>query len=136
MEGYKKAGEEITFDVGYQNRRLMEPCVTGIYECNSRYMNAFFLWFFASKYYNVLRFVICIIRCKCKETCLNRVVQLGLKWQLQVFKTTHKGWGVLSIHDIPAGAFICSYAGVIMTDQGANQVKDASTLSPIPVLLF
>jgi len=43
--------------------------------------------FFASKF---VFFVICIIRCKCKKTCLNRVVQLGLKWQLQVFKTTNK----------------------------------------------
>ncbi|XP_071440737.1 histone-lysine N-methyltransferase eggless [Hetaerina americana] len=81
--------------VGYLYKRLPEAVTTGIYECNSR--------------------------CKCKETCLNRVAQLPLQQRLQVFRTSNRGWGVQCLSDIPQGAFICVYVGQLLTEQGANE---------------
>ncbi|CAL8125083.1 unnamed protein product [Orchesella dallaii] len=79
---------------GYRNRRLGDHIVTGIYECNSK--------------------------CRCKSTCTNRVVQNGLTWPLQIFKTAKKGWGIRAIHDMPPGTFICIYSGQIFPDVYAN----------------
>ncbi|XP_024081838.1 histone-lysine N-methyltransferase eggless-like isoform X2 [Cimex lectularius] len=82
--------------IGYQNRRLPEMLLTGIYECNST--------------------------CKCcQKTCLNRVVQHPLKIKLQLFKTKKKGWGTRCVNDIPAGTFICVYVGNILNEQYANE---------------
>ena len=68
-------GGQVRSKAGYEYRRLQEPVLTGIYECNSK--------------------------CKCSKTCLNRVVQNPLKLSFQVFKTENRGWGLRSIHDIP-----------------------------------
>lgn len=38
-----------------------------------------------------------------------------------MFKTAAKGWGIRPLFDIPEGAFICIYAGQVLTDQGANE---------------
>ena len=38
-----------------------------------------------------------------------------------------RGWGIRSLDDIPAGRFICIYAGQLLTEQGANEVS----VSPI-----
>lgn len=81
--------------VGYHNRRLKEPILTGIYECSSR--------------------------CKCDYRCFNKVAQNGLQLRLQVFKTEKRGWGLRCLDDIPAGGFICIYAGLLLTEQGANE---------------
>ncbi|XP_021950413.1 histone-lysine N-methyltransferase eggless isoform X1 [Folsomia candida] len=80
---------------GYEYRRLKDHIVSGIYECNPK--------------------------CKCAKTCCNRVAQNGLKVPLQVFKTAAKGWGIRPIFDVPEGAFICIYAGQVLTDAGANE---------------
>ncbi|GAB6033221.1 hypothetical protein CHUAL_012824 [Chamberlinius hualienensis] len=80
---------------GYVHRRLKEPVITGIYECNPR--------------------------CKCNSRCLNRVVQNGLQLRLQIFKTEKRGWGIRCLDDIPQGGFICIYAGQLLTEQGANE---------------
>lgn len=82
-------------NAGYYYKRLHDPLITGVYECNSR--------------------------CKCSSSCVNRVVQEGLKVQLQVFKTERRGWGIRSLNDIPQGMFICIYAGQLLTEQGANE---------------
>ncbi|CAL1267317.1 unnamed protein product [Larinioides sclopetarius] len=82
-------------NVGYKFRRLREPLVTGIFECNSR--------------------------CKCGPQCGNRVVQNGLQVRLQMFKTQRKGWGIRCLDDIDAGMFICIYAGQLLTEQGADE---------------
>lgn len=81
--------------VGYHYRRLKEPILTGIYECSSR--------------------------CKCDYRCFNKVAQNGLQLRLQVFKTEKRGWGLRCLDDIPAGGFICIYAGLLLTEQGANE---------------
>lgn len=95
MEGAVFAGAESDLVYGYQYRRLPERVITGIYECNSQ--------------------------CKCKSTCLNRVVQQPLSQKLQLFKTALKGWGIRCLNDIPRGSFICIYAGFLLTEQAANE---------------
>ncbi|KAF5290122.1 hypothetical protein FQA39_LY14903 [Lamprigera yunnana] len=96
LQGLRYINKNLSPDnVGYCYRRLPEPVATGIYECNSR--------------------------CKCAATCLNRVVQNPLQLKLQVFKTQNKGWGIRCLNDIPQGAFICIYAGGILTEQMANE---------------
>ncbi|XP_020815410.1 histone-lysine N-methyltransferase eggless isoform X2 [Drosophila serrata] len=82
-------------EIGYQYKRLHEHVPTGIYECNSR--------------------------CKCRKNCLNRVVQFSLEMKLQVFKTSNRGWGLRCVNDIPKGAFICIYAGHLLTETMANE---------------
>uniref|UniRef100_H3AIS5 SET domain and mariner transposase fusion gene n=2 Tax=Latimeria chalumnae TaxID=7897 RepID=H3AIS5_LATCH len=56
----------------------------------------------------------CNIMCKCSEDCKNRVVQRGLEFKLQVFKTTKKGWGLCTLDFIPKGRFVCEYAGEVI----------------------
>ncbi|XP_052839483.1 histone-lysine N-methyltransferase eggless [Drosophila gunungcola] len=82
-------------EIGYQYKRLHEHVPTGIYECNSR--------------------------CRCRKNCLNRVVQFSLEMKLQVFKTSNRGWGLRCVNDIPKGAFICIYAGHLLTETMANE---------------
>lgn len=84
-------------EVGYQYRRLLDHVPTGIYECN--------------------------MNCKCKSSCLNRVVQNSLTMKLQVFKTSNRGWGLRCINDIPRGSFVCVYAGHLLTEAKANEVS-------------
>lgn len=96
IQGATLGGKESNTSVGYVYKRLLEPVTTGIYECNSG--------------------------CKCSvKTCLNRVVQHPLTLKLQVFKTAPRGWGIRCLTDIPLGAFICIYAGRLLTEQGANE---------------
>ncbi|XP_063372227.1 uncharacterized protein LOC134660417 [Cydia amplana] len=93
LEGARTIGLDTT-EVGYVYKRLPEPLPSGIYECNSR--------------------------CKCKQTCLNRVAQHPLQLKLQVFKTANRGWGIRALNDVPKGAFLCVYAGNLLTDATAN----------------
>ncbi|XP_061381534.1 histone-lysine N-methyltransferase eggless isoform X1 [Danaus plexippus] len=93
LEGARTIGLEGE-NVGYVYKRLPEPLPSGIYECNSR--------------------------CKCRDTCLNRVAQHPLQLKLQVFKTLNRGWGIRALNDIPKGAFLCVYAGNLLTDATAN----------------
>lgn len=96
LDGAKLGNPQISpADVGYNYKRLLVQVPTGIYECNAR--------------------------CKCKQTCLNRVVQHSLQLKLQVFKTGNRGWGLRCLNDVPKGSFICCYAGQLLTDQQANE---------------
>lgn len=81
----------------YRYKRLMEQVTTGIFECNSY--------------------------CNCSKKCPNRVVQNGMRFRLQVRKTLKKGWGVIALDDIPAGAFICTYSAELLDD--ADQYGDS-----------
>jgi hypothetical protein len=38
---------------------------------------------------------------------------------VQVFKAAGKGWGVRCSVDIPVGAVLCAYTGIIITDRCA-----------------
>ncbi|KAI5088441.1 histone-lysine N-methyltransferase, H3 lysine-9 specific 5 isoform X1, partial [Silurus meridionalis] len=65
----------------------------------------------------------CNHACACWRTCRNRVVQNRLRARLQVFRTAKMGWGVRALQDVPKGAFICEFAGEIISDGEAN-VRD------------
>ncbi|CAC5415707.1 SETDB1 [Mytilus coruscus] len=82
-------------NAGLEHRRLKEPLITGVFECNAS--------------------------CSCDQRCINRVVQNGLQVRLQVFKTEKKGWGLRCLDDLAKGNFICIYAGQLLTEQGANE---------------
>ncbi|WJX93400.1 Histone-lysine N-methyltransferase member suvh2 [Trifolium repens] len=47
--------------------------------------------------------------CSCPPNCRNRVAQKGLKFRLEVFRSTQTGWGVRSLDLIQAGAFISEF---------------------------
>ncbi|KAK9144655.1 hypothetical protein Sjap_004558 [Stephania japonica] len=59
--------------------------------------------------------------CKCPPSCPNRVSQNGISFQLEIFKTELRGWGVRSIDSIPSGSFICEYTGELLQDKEAEQ---------------
>jgi hypothetical protein len=49
---------------------------------------------------------------------LNRVVSEGIRYPLEVFKVSPaKGWGVRCGVDLPVGAFVCCYIGLVITDE-------------------
>ncbi|OWK02703.1 SETMAR, partial [Cervus elaphus hippelaphus] len=62
----------------------------------------------------------CNVLCQCSDHCRNRVVQWGLQFHLQVFKTDHKGWGLRTLDFIPRGRFVCEYAGEVL---GISEVQ-------------
>ncbi|KAJ7952586.1 Histone-lysine N-methyltransferase, H3 lysine-9 specific protein [Quillaja saponaria] len=59
--------------------------------------------------------------CKCPSTCHNRVSQQGIKFQLELFKTRTRGWGVRSLNSIPSGSFICEYMGELLEEREADE---------------
>lgn len=63
----------------------------------------------------------CNTMCHCGEMCQNRVVQQGLQFQLEVFKTAEKGWGLRTLEFIPKGRFVCEYAGEVIDVQEARK---------------
>ncbi|WOG84748.1 hypothetical protein DCAR_0103932 [Daucus carota subsp. sativus] len=63
--------------------------------------------------------------CKCPPSCKNRVSQHGIKFQLEIFKTKSKGWGVRSRNYISSGSFICEYIGELLTDKEAEERIDS-----------
>ncbi|KAJ4957240.1 hypothetical protein NE237_014023 [Protea cynaroides] len=59
--------------------------------------------------------------CSCPPSCHNRVSQRGIKFQLEIFKTESRGWGVRSLTSIPSGSFVCEYTGELLQDKEAEQ---------------
>ncbi|XP_055328853.1 histone-lysine N-methyltransferase SETDB2-like [Paramacrobiotus metropolitanus] len=55
----------------------------------------------------------CSENCPCGQECPSRSAQLGLRFQLEVFMTSKKGWGVRALQEIPKGSFVAEYAGVV-----------------------
>ncbi|XP_014511453.1 histone-lysine N-methyltransferase, H3 lysine-9 specific SUVH5-like [Vigna radiata var. radiata] len=51
--------------------------------------------------------------CKCSSSCINRVTQNGIQFQLEIFRTVEKGWGVRTRSFIPSGSFVCEYIGEV-----------------------
>ncbi|XP_048559283.1 histone-lysine N-methyltransferase SUVR4-like [Triticum urartu] len=59
----------------------------------------------------------CWSKCGCNMQCGNRVVQRGIRCNLQVFFTEEgRGWGLRTLDDLPKGTFVCEYAGEILTN--------------------
>ncbi|XP_033146279.1 histone-lysine N-methyltransferase family member SUVH2 [Brassica rapa] len=65
----------------------------------------------------------CGVLCGCGPSCKNRVTQKGLSKTLEVFRSRETGWGVRTLDFIQAGAFICEYAGVVLTREQAKIVS-------------
>ncbi|GAV73384.1 SET domain-containing protein/YDG_SRA domain-containing protein/Pre-SET domain-containing protein [Cephalotus follicularis] len=59
--------------------------------------------------------------CKCFYSCLNRVSQRGTQFQLEVFETQSKRWGVRSRSYIPRGSFVCEYRRDTFQDKEVKQ---------------
>ena len=56
----------------------------------------------------------CNIKCTCDNECWNRVVQLGSRVKLAIFKTKNGcGWGVKAKQKIVKGTFIMEYLGEV-----------------------
>ncbi|GBG59297.1 hypothetical protein CBR_g32310 [Chara braunii] len=64
----------------------------------------------------------CGPNCSCGPECLNRTTQQGLQFRFEVFKTENKGWGLRSWDSIPAGSFVCEYAGRVLKDTDGEKV--------------
>ncbi|GAB2266710.1 Histone-lysine N-methyltransferase member suvh2 [Dionaea muscipula] len=62
----------------------------------------------------------CGANCRCPPSCRNRVTQKGLRYKMEVFRSRETGWGVRTLDLIHAGAFICEYAGVVLTREQAQ----------------
>lgn len=82
----------------YRYKRLKRSEVTAVFECNNK--------------------------CPCNFRCPLRVVQHGMKVQVEVFKTARKGWGVRAKQDIPSGSFICTYAAEVLTNSTGESRGD------------
>lgn len=64
----------------------------------------------------------CNKRCKCRDDCLNRVVQKGRQIKLAIFRTHDgRGWGVKSLEKIKKGTFIMEYVGEVITSEEAEK---------------
>ncbi|KAL1511796.1 hypothetical protein AB1Y20_005082 [Prymnesium parvum] len=57
----------------------------------------------------------CTDACCCSHRCANRVVSAGLTVPLQVFATAARGWGLRTLAPIRRGAFVCEYAGELLS---------------------
>ncbi|XP_065355188.1 probable histone-lysine N-methyltransferase set-23 [Calliphora vicina] len=66
----------------------------------------------------------CTHLCTCKpEKCQNRLVQCGPRKFLKIVDSAKYGSrGLITTRDIPKGAFICEYAGELLTMQEAKKV--------------
>ncbi|KAL3684038.1 hypothetical protein R1sor_002060 [Riccia sorocarpa] len=62
----------------------------------------------------------CGPQCSCGTQCFNRSSQKGIRFNLEVFKTKGKGWGVRSTDYIPQGSFICEYVGEVVHTSDAD----------------
>ncbi|KAJ0242507.1 inactive histone-lysine N-methyltransferase SUVR2 [Hirschfeldia incana] len=76
----------------------------------------------------------CWINCGCIEKCGNRVVQHGIHNKLQVFFTPNgTGWGLRTLEKLPKGAFVCEFAGEILTI--SELIQRSSEKLTFPVIL-
>ena len=57
----------------------------------------------------------CNSKCKCDKDCANRQVQRGRSFELEIFRTESKGWGVRTLEKIPKGSFITHYPGEVVS---------------------
>nr|GFD05969.1 histone-lysine N-methyltransferase, H3 lysine-9 specific SUVH4-like isoform X1 [Tanacetum cinerariifolium] len=53
----------------------------------------------------------CGPNCGCEPGRINRISQRKIKYQLEVFRTSDRGWAVKTKDLIPSGAPVCEYIG-------------------------
>ncbi|KAI0690092.1 hypothetical protein BC835DRAFT_1281601 [Cytidiella melzeri] len=58
----------------------------------------------------------CNALCGCDDDCMNRVVQHGRRFKVNIEKTIDKGWGIFAAERIPARTYIGVYSGEFITD--------------------
>lgn len=67
----------------------------------------------------------CNTKCKCTSSCRNRVVQLGSKVSVCIYKTRTYGWGVKTNQNIKKGQFVSTYVGEIITvDESERRLEN------------
>ncbi|VVB07174.1 unnamed protein product [Arabis nemorensis] len=74
----------------------------------------------------------CWSKCGCTKRCGNRVVQQGIHNKLQVFFTSNgRGWGLRTLERLPKGAFVCEFAGEILTITELFERNSEKLTSPV-----
>ncbi|CAK9322739.1 unnamed protein product [Citrullus colocynthis] len=63
----------------------------------------------------------CGPRCSCGLECDNRVTQRGISVRLKIMRDEKKGWGLYADELIQEGAFVCEYAGELLTTGEARR---------------
>ncbi|KAF2018882.1 SET domain-containing protein [Aaosphaeria arxii CBS 175.79] len=69
----------------------------------------------------------CNDSCMCGPYCRNKNVQFGRTVELEIFRTTQRGWGLRCKEDLHEGQFIDTYRGEIITDEEADRREAAAT---------
>eukprot|EP01089_Gocevia_fonbrunei_P005859 TRINITY_DN16357_c0_g1_i1.p1 TRINITY_DN16357_c0_g1~~TRINITY_DN16357_c0_g1_i1.p1 ORF type:complete len:190 (+),score=1.01 TRINITY_DN16357_c0_g1_i1:60-629(+) len=62
----------------------------------------------------------CHSRCKCSIQCSNRAIQKDANFHLEIQQVTGKGWGVVTLEDLPINVFIGEYVGEIISTEEAK----------------
>lgn len=63
----------------------------------------------------------CNAKCSCPPDCSNRIVQLGCKIPLCIFRTEGRGWGVKTTEPIKPNTFVTEYVGEVITNEEAER---------------
>ncbi|KAJ9563931.1 hypothetical protein OSB04_009091, partial [Centaurea solstitialis] len=66
----------------------------------------------------------CGPNCGCGPGCINRISQRGMKYQLEVFRTSNRGWAVKTKDFIPSGAPVCEYIGELRRTNELDNVAE------------
>ncbi|PWA82982.1 SU(VAR)3-9-4-like protein (chloroplast) [Artemisia annua] len=64
----------------------------------------------------------CGPNCGCGPDCINRISQRKIKYQLEVFRTSDRGWAVKTRDFIPSGAPVCEYIGKLKRTSEMDKV--------------
>jgi len=73
--------------------------------------------------------------CRCNSGCINRVIQLGIRIPLQIFKTRKKNWGVATKRNILLGEFVCEYVGEVIPTKIAKERQQVYDLHDLNYLM-
>ncbi|EFJ34579.1 hypothetical protein SELMODRAFT_166928 [Selaginella moellendorffii] len=68
--------------------------------------------------------------CSCTIQCCHRLSQRGASAELKVVRHPTKGWSLHAAQDIKPGAFICEYAGELLTTKEARKRHQTYDQSP------
>ncbi|GJY97085.1 histone-lysine N-methyltransferase, H3 lysine-9 specific SUVH4 isoform X1 [Tanacetum coccineum] len=66
----------------------------------------------------------CGPNCGCGPGCVNRISQREIKYQLEVFRTSDRGWAVKTKDFIPSGAPLCEYIGQLRRQREMDKVDN------------
>ncbi|OWF39297.1 histone-lysine N-methyltransferase SETMAR-like [Mizuhopecten yessoensis] len=70
---------------------------------------------------NMVPIIECNTQCTCTADCQNRLIQNGISFKMEVFRSETKGLGLRTIESIDPGSFVCEYAGEILSFEEAKQ---------------